>query len=224
MKYKKVGVIGEHPDNDSEAMIALLEKHLRENISLELLDIKNMRGSAMDSPNFARELVDKLIDENFDYLIVLRDLDFLRDKNKTEKQRINDKDKWFTKVYKSMGALDVKGIFFLIIYELEALMLCDLSAVNTFFDLNISFTKKPIDEKNPKEFLQNATQNSVKGRYEEKNAKDIFTALDFQKLYDNHTGKRSFRVFADDLKREAIVNLDLHFAFFKPPQPVCTLR
>ena len=205
MKYKKVGVIGEHPDNDSEAMIALLEKHLRENISLELLDIKNMRGSAMDSPNFARELVDKLIDENFDYLIVLRDLYFLRDKNKTEKQRINDKDKWFTKVYKSMGALDVKGIFFLIIYELEALMLCDLSAVNAFFDLNIAFSGKPIDEKNPKEFLQNATQNSVKGRYEEKNAKAIFTTLDFQKLYDNHTGERSFRTFADDLKREAIV-------------------
>ena len=205
MKHKRVGVIGEHPNNDSEAMIALLEKHLQENISLELLDIKNMRGSAMDSPNFTRELVDNLIYEDFDYLIVLRDLDFLKDKNRREKERINDKDKWFLKVNQSISALAVKGIFFLIIYELEALMLCDLSAVNAFFDLNIAFSGKPIEEKNPKEFLQNATQNSVKGRYEEKNAKDIFAALDFQKLYDNHTGERSFRTFADDLKREAIV-------------------
>ena len=205
MKYKRVGVIGEHPNNDSEAMIVLLEKYLQENISLELLDIKNMRGSAMDSPNFARELVDKLIDENFDYLIVLRDLDFLKDKNKRQNERIKDKDKWFTKVNQSIGALAVKGIFFLIIYELEALILCDLSAVNAFFDLNISFLGNPIEEKDPKGFLQNATQNSVKGRYEEKNAKAIFTTLDFQKLYDNHTGTRSFRTFVDNLKMEAIV-------------------
>ena len=204
-KRRKIGIVGEHPQNDANAMIALLNRYKQENIELKLIDVRNFHGSAMDNYTFASVLASQLIGEDFEFVIVLRDLDFLKDRNKRENDRIKDKDKWFLKVNQSIGALDVKGIFFLIIYELEALMLCDLSAVNAFFDLNIAFSGKPIDEKNPKEFLQNATQNSVKGRYEEKNAKAIFTTLDFQKLYDNHTGERSFRTFADDLKREAIV-------------------
>ena len=204
-KRRKIGIVGEHPQNDANAMIALLDRYKLENIELILIDVRNFHGSAMDNHTFASVLASQLIGEDFELVIVLRDLDFLKDKNKRQNDRIKDKDKWFLKVNQSIGALDVKGIFFLIIYELEALMLCDLSAVNAFFDLNISFTGKTIDEKNPKGFLQNATQNSVKGRYEEKNAKAIFTTLDFQKLYDNHTGKRSFKTFADDLKREQLI-------------------
>jgi hypothetical protein len=201
-KYKKIGIIGEHPNNDSTAMIALLRKYLIENVSLEVIDLVNFRGSLMDSPKFNGILASELRGEDFDFLIVLRDLDFGKDKRVREKERIVKKDKWFTKVNKDIGEI---GIFFLIIYELEALMLCDIEELNRFFQTKIVFESEPIKEKDPKGFLQKETKNASNGKYEEKDAEAIFKKLSFQKLYQNHTGKRSFKTFADELKEKEII-------------------
>ncbi len=199
---KKVGIIGEHPQNDAEAMIALLERYKQENVCFELIDVKNFHGSAMFNPKFASVLVSQLYGEDFDHLIVLCDLDFTKEKVKREKDKIKDRDKWFGKVNKS---IDNIGVFFLIIYELEALMLCDTDVLSRFFQTAFIFEGNPIKEKYPKEYIQEISQKTIIGKYEEKNATAIFKKLHFEKIYEKHTGERSFQTFADELKRLEII-------------------
>jgi hypothetical protein len=196
MKPKKVGIIGEHPNNDAEAMMSLLARYKQKEVHFELVDVVKFRGSNMDNHTFSNVLAMQLYGEGFDYVIVLRDLDF--NKDKLEKERIKDKDKWFAKVNK---AIENIGLFFLIIYELEALMLCDLDTLNNYFKVEIAFNESPIKEKDPKGFLIKETI----GKYDPSDASAIFKKLDFDKLYQQHTGKRSFQTFADELKAKDII-------------------
>ncbi len=199
---KKVGIIGEHPQNDAEAMIALLERYKQDNVCFELIDVKNFRGSAMLNHTFAGVLASQIYGEDFDHLIVLCDLDFKKDKHKRENDKIKDRDKWFIKVNKAINGI---GVFFLIIYELEALMLCDLDTLCQFFQREFAFDGKPIEEKDPKGILQSATQKTNVKKYEERDAKAIFKKLNFEKIYQNHQGKRSFQTFANELKAHEII-------------------
>jgi hypothetical protein len=200
---KKVGIIGEHPNNDAVAMIALLERYKYENVHFEPIDVKNFHGAAMLNHTFASVLASQLYDENFDHVIIMCDLDFKKDKHKREKDKIKDRDKWFVKVNKS---IDGVGIFFLIIYELETLILCDLETLDKFFQTKVIFEGKPIEEKDPKSFLQAATKNTNKGRYKEEDAIAIFKKIRLEKIYQNHQDKRSFQVFADQLKTDGLID------------------
>jgi hypothetical protein len=188
-------------------MIELLRARLQENVTIETIDLLHFRGSKMDAPTFYGVLTSELIGENFEYIIVLRDLDVSKDKNVTQKMQLKKRDKWFEKVNKAIGAVGVKGIFFLIIYELEALILCDEATINAYFNLNLTLEIEPIEEKQPKELLQKLTLHSTKGLYVEKEAKAIFKQISFQKVYQNHTGLRSFQAFVDDLQRIELISI-----------------
>lgn len=200
MSKKIVGVIGEHPNNDSEALIALLQKYVLEDWELKLCDLKGLRGSRLDNyRDFQELLLLEKTEENYERFIIVRDLDSLE----KDKAKIKQKEGWFRRVKQIVND---ESYFFLIIYELEALMLCDIEGLNRFFQTNIEYEGVPIKENDPKKFLINATKNAAKGRYEEKMATPIFKKLDFDKIYHNHKGARSFQSFADQLKNAGLID------------------
>jgi hypothetical protein len=200
MSKKTIGVIGEHPNNDSEALIALLQKYVLEDWELKLCDLKGLRGTRLDNyRDFQAMLLLEKTEESYERFIIVRDLDSL-EKDKT---KIKQKESWFRRIKQ---IINDKSYFFLVIYELEALMLCDIETLNRFFQTNIQYEGSPIQQPNPKEFIISATQNTPKGKYQENFATPILTKIDFYKLYQNHQGKHSFQAFADHLKEEGLID------------------
>jgi hypothetical protein len=209
MKTKKIkiGIVGENPQNDSDAMRTLLLPKAKEHIQFKVI-LKNLYGSDFDdeqnggaSKKFLRLLKKEIETEDLSFVIFLRDAD-----EKVNEQILNflhKKDAWFKQANKE---IQQKGIFFLIIAELEALIISDIENVNQFFTTHISYSKNPLYENKPKEFLMQKTDKSKRGRYQEKDAADILKKLDFHKIYQNHKGKRSFQDFADELKCKDLID------------------
>jgi hypothetical protein len=195
---KRIGVIGEHPNNDVSALIVLLNKQLSEDYELVLFPLKNMIGSNLDNFSDLKMQLSIELDKNqYEFLIIVRDLDDLA----TNKKEIKVKEKWFQKVNRATNGI---SIFFLVIYELEALMFCDLETLNTYFQTTISISGTPNTIIEPKEELRRQTQNK-KRRYNPAHTIPIFEKLDIQKLYQNHTGTYSFQSFVEELKSNDIL-------------------
>jgi len=72
----KVGIIGEHPNNDALALLHLLRLVASEHVEFVVMQ-KNNRGSQLDSMKFFRTLRAEFKAENPQHIIILRDLDGL---------------------------------------------------------------------------------------------------------------------------------------------------
>ncbi|MEN9609952.1 MAG: hypothetical protein RLZZ628_766 [Bacteroidota bacterium] len=196
----KIGVVGENSMNDSEALITLLRKKAFENIDFQFIT-KKLKGSGLDGVKFFKLLEDEMV--RFDKIIFIRDADGVLDEQILAKKHI--RDEWFRKADKAIGG---KGIFFLAIAEMEALILADINAFNTFYGTKQQFQGNPMMVEKPKETLKNWSDKSKKGKYHETHAPDIFEKLDFETVYKNHKGERSFQTFADELKAHEVINFE----------------
>ncbi len=201
----KIGVVGEDPSNDSEALCHLLRPLACDNVQFKVV-LRNLRGSQLDNERmFLGELDTQFSSEELDYIIFIRDLNGVL----SEKGKVQIRDKWFSQVNKT---IEGKGIFFLVIAEMEALILADIETFNRFYGLKVQFVGNPmtVTQPHPKERLKqySAQVKQGKGKYEEKHAPDIFKEIAFKTVYKNHKGDRSFQTFADELKDKNIIQFD----------------
>ena len=196
MKKIKVGIVGEHPKNDSDALRVLLEPFAVADVQFKIV-AKNFKGGQLDGEKFFNALESEVFD--LDWVILSRDLDGIL----SETQKLGTKDKWFLKANKKASK---KGIFFLAIAEMEALILADIQTFNKMYSLDIKPIGNPMTTSKPKEDLQRFSNKSKRGKYEENHAVDIFKTLNFNAVYDNHKGERSFQAFANELVDKNILD------------------
>lgn len=192
----RIGIFGEHFDNDAQALKALLGKRFYDKKKVIFIPIiKNLRGGQLDQTKKLKRLLKvEVKNEKLNYVIAMRDLDGLP----SEIEKIRLKQNWYQKL--EMGK---SGIFFLVIFEAEALILADIETFNKKYGTRIPFSGDPLMMESPKTFFERQTAKSAKS-YEEAHALDIFGKLNFEKIYTNHTGPISFKTFVDTLN--AIIN------------------
>jgi hypothetical protein len=196
MKKIKIGIVGEHPKNDSEALRVLLEPFVVEGVQFKVV-AKNFKGGQLDGEKFFNSLETEVFD--LDWVILSRDLDGIF----SESTKLAKRDKWFLKANKNA---DKKGIFFLAIAEMEALILADIQTFNKMYGIDIKPIGNPMMVPKPKEKLEGFSNKSKRGKYQENDATDIFKALNFRTIYDNHKGERSFQAFAKELVEKQILD------------------
>jgi len=196
----KIGIVGENPDNDAKPLAILLKKAAQENVIFTTL-LKNLKGSHLDNEGkFHRMLHEELANEKPQHIILMRDLDGLPD----ETEKIKQKEDWFQKANQAINGC---GIFFLAIYELEALLLSDLPNLNLYYKMAVKDSRNPLFIEKPKEKLQGYTAKTQKGKYGENDASGIAEQLDFHTIYKNHKGERSFQSFVDQLIELRLVSI-----------------
>jgi hypothetical protein len=194
----KIGVVGEDPGNDSEALCHLLRPLACDDVQFKVV-LRNLRGSQLDNERmFLGELDTQFSSGELDYIIFIRDLDGVL----SEKSKVQVRDRWFNQANKT---IEGKGIFFLAIAEMEALILADIETFNKIYGLKTKPVGNPMSDKDPKKTLMQLTEKTKRGKYAENNAPDIFKSIDFQTVYKNHKGDRSFQTFADELKDKNII-------------------
>lgn len=170
----KIGLIGEAPA-DTLSIKNLLSKKYKDFTFVELLKNK-ITGSSLENQKTKTELRIECITQRPDIVIFIRDLDGLLtpEFRKKRLQRQN--------YYKSFkGCTQVKKtIFFLHIWEIEALILADINAFNIYYKCNIEFDGNPMTIKEPKEYLSN-----LYPKYSESHNGNIMEGIDFEKVYEN---------------------------------------
>lgn len=145
---KRIGLVGEAP-NDVDAIQGLLEKNFEGRAEFFSL-LRRIRGSELDHQGTLRRLRIEYEDTKPDIVIFIRDLDGLEtDVDYKEKKAI--KQAYFTKC---KSVVNKNALYLLNIYEIEALILADIEAFNTFFSFSIVFTENPMLQAEPKEFLK----------------------------------------------------------------------
>ena len=133
----------------------------------------------------------ELTTSDFNYVVVIVDADAII----TEDSKIQEKKnlyKWLEK------QLNCKSILLLNIYELEALILADISGCKDYYQTNISFKGSVSHQQNPKEFLQQKTGR----KYKVSDCPDLFKILSFDTIVKNCA---YFKTFVADFE-SAIAN------------------
>lgn len=196
----KIGVVGEHPSNDSESLCQLLRPVANEHVQFTTI-LKKIRGSQLDNERmFFNSLKSEFLGEDLQYIIFIRDLDGLF----SQKSKIKERDEWF---FKANKFIENKGIFFLAIYEIEALILADIDGFNAYYGLKTKPVGDPMTKSEPKEMLKKLTSKTQKGEYKESDALAIFKNLNLKNIYKNHKGERSFQAFIDELKAKNLITI-----------------
>lgn len=192
-KRLKIAILGEHPDNDSEAFRTLLEKRPYPNTQFDI-PIRNLRGGQLDVPAAViRQIKNVKREKSIDKFIIVRDLDGIL----SESDKVKSRDDWFQKLNQG---IDGNGIFYLAIAETEALLLSDIETINKKYGTKLSQHANPIKIADPKKELKTKTEKS-KSPYEPKHCGDIMKEINFQKVLDNHKGDRSFQAFIAELDK-----------------------
>ncbi|MFN7118229.1 MAG: hypothetical protein ACK4TA_15620 [Saprospiraceae bacterium] len=189
----RIGIFSENYDHDSCALRNILEQTYDKTKYVFLPIIKTMEGDNLENVKKVRGLLEKDIQKRrLDFVIILRDLD--SDPSDTEK--IKKRTEWFKKV----AIKQELDIFFLTIYQLEALILADIQKFNELYDVKITLSNKPLFQQKPKEFLMQKTFKA-KRKYQESHAPEIFEELHFDELYNNHChpDHPCFQSFIDEL-------------------------
>jgi hypothetical protein len=192
---KKIGILGEHPQNDAQAMKVLIEKSGGKFLGKHQFKIilKSTRGSQLDSPKALKMFRIECKNSDFENFIYVRDLDGMI----SEKKKVEARDKRFFDFSKAAGKIE--GFFFLAIYSLESIILADIETFNKIYGTKVKYSKNPLSQNKPKEFLINKTIKA-KRKYEESHCIEIFEKLDFEKVKTNHKGERSFAEFIENLE------------------------
>ena len=200
----KVGIVGEHPQNDCEALRHLLVPKACNGVQFIVIT-KRLRGSDLDdeqnggaSKKLLRLLEEEMAEEGLSHVIFVRDLDGVLSEN----GKVQIRDRWFNQANKT---IEGKGIFFLAIAEMEALILADIETFNKVYGLKIKPVGNPMADKDPKKTLMQLTEKTKRGKYSMSDAPDIFKSINFRTVYKNHKGDRSFQTFADELKDKKII-------------------
>ena len=145
----KIGLVGEAP-NDTSAIKNLLSKHYT---NLEFVVLLNgLTGAMMDSKRFIAQFLPKEFhDKKPDLVILIRDLD----SHERDTVKLKQREKLFNFFNQKVAN---KGVFLLNIYELEALVLADISVFNDKYRCNLDKFDDPMNVAMPKEVLIEASK------------------------------------------------------------------
>ncbi len=194
---KRIGIISENFDHDSKAYRVLFEKKFTKSLVQFIPLLKTMATDFQNPKRVAKLLNADLKSAKLDGVIICRDLDGII----TETAKIDARQKWFEVI--SNEVYTSKCLFFLVISELEALILADINTFSKWCGKNmmIPFSGNPLYHQNPKAFLKEKS----KGKYDESKAVEIFSLLDVSIVAKNHSGTLSFDAFLDTLTAEIIL-------------------
>jgi hypothetical protein len=185
---KRIGIVGENFQNDSTAFCTFLSPQYEGEIQFIPL-LRALKGGYSNAKKVSNLLVSAIKNEALDYIICMRDLD--------KPHNLPVCEQWFGVINKEIAQ---RGILFLAVMELEALILADIETFNEIYNVKIQYRKNPIHQDDPKEFLTAKTFNT-KRKYDENHAKEIFTKLRFSQVYQKHQGERSFQDFINDFNK-----------------------
>jgi len=192
---KRVGIIGENYENDSKPLRNLLSRVFDRQQAVFIPILPKIEGNQLERiRKLLIALKSEIIQKRLDCIILMRDLDGLP----SESKKIGIRNKWFKAID---NGTTKKCIPFLIIYELEALILADIATFNKMYKTKYQPKGKPKFQKDPKDLLKKLTAHPKK-TYHESHAGEIFQKINHQTLIKNHIGKEySYESFIDTLKK-----------------------
>lgn len=167
----KIGLVGEAP-SDTNAIKKLLEKKYSSSKFKFFSMLQIVNGSSLDSQKTKRFLRIEYELQKPDLVIFIRDLD----STLPNLGKLYERKNYFTS---SNNVVDKKGIYLLHIYEIEALILSDISTFNNIYGTNIPFFVDVMKVSEPKEVLKNATS-----KYSVSHNTNIFEKLNFDKVLE----------------------------------------
>ena len=181
---KRIGIIGEHFKNDACALSLLLTPQYQGQIKFIPI-LKSLKGGYNSAAKISRMLPTEMLKNNLDAVICTHDLD-----NHAKQANIEG---WFKEINNSIKD---KGVLFLLVMELEALILADIECFNTIYGTSLKYTKNPKNEPDPKKYLMEKTFKTNR-KYDENHSEEIFNQLRFDIVYKKHKGEQSFQAFID---------------------------
>lgn len=190
---KRIGIIGEHFYNDSCAFAALLTPQYKTEVQFVPI-LKSLKGGYGSARKITAMLPTEILKNKLDAVICTHDLD--EDKNWAFLE------KWFHEINTSIKQ---KGILFVAVIELEALILADIDIFNDIYKVAIKYPKNPKFEPDPKKYLMDKTYKT-KRKYDENHAQEIFKQLRFGIVYQRHNGENSFKEFIDIFNKRFELN------------------
>ena len=190
---KRIGIIGEHFKNDACALSLLLTPQYQGQIKFIPI-LKSLKGGYNSASKISRMLPTEMLKNNLDAVICTHDLD-----NHAKQGNIEG---WFKEINSSIKD---KGVLFLLVMELEALILADIESFNKIYGTTIKYSKNPKNEPDPKKYLMEKTFKTRR-KYDENDSEEIFKQLRFDIVYKKHKGEQSFQAFIDAFNS----NFDIH--------------
>ncbi|SHL24389.1 hypothetical protein [Chryseobacterium polytrichastri] len=166
----KIGLVGEAP-NDTECIQVLLEKKYTEFNFFFMLN--RINGSNLENQKVKRILRVEYESEKPDIVIFIRDLDAIL----PNKSMLSRRKTYFNEFN---SVVDKKGIFFLNVYEIEALILANHEIFNLTFNSQLVISENVMSISEPKEYLKNFSR-----QYDESMNVGIFKDLSFETVHDN---------------------------------------
>lgn len=169
----KIGLVGEAP-NDTKSVENLLKKRYKDFEFIELLKNK-FTGASLENKSAKVALRIECISHRPDIVVFIRDLDGLLTPEYREKRLLRSK---YYADFK--GCTQVrKTIYLLHIWEIEALILADIQAFNTYYNTTAIFNKNPMEVPEPKELLK-----QFHNKYSESENSKILLQSNFDTVYE----------------------------------------
>jgi hypothetical protein len=186
---KKIGLIGEDP-NDTSSIEILLNKKYDNNLKFFTLS-KTLKGDQLESKKGKNLVVTNFEQKKCDFAICIRDLDSLE----SDKSQLTIRIDWFNSIKTSLNG---KGILLLNIWQLEGLIFADIEIFNKLYGTNLKSNKNPEFVENPKKELKRLTEK-MKKKFHENDCPTIFKELRFDYIIKN---SKSFKNFIAELEKQ----------------------
>lgn len=183
----KIGLFGEAP-TDTDSIKNLLSPWLKGRAQFVTL-LNNRRGGHLDNQKTIDELQIEVDDRKPDIVVVVRDSDCIR----SQEHQLKGRHEWFQRITES---LMLPKILLLNIFELEALILADISSFNKQYNVDIKAQGEVSMKADPKGFLKDKTSRQRK-KFQESACPEIFTKLDIDVVRKNCGYFREFLVVLD---------------------------
>lgn len=165
----KIGLVGEAP-SDTLAVKNLLERRYSD-INFQFAPLLQfINGSQLDSQKTKRFLRNEYEIQKPDIVIFIRDLDATLP-NRT---KLAERQDYFIN---SNSVVDKKGILFLHIFEIEALILADINTFNAIYNTKVEEIENAMSIEEPKEVLKKFTS-----KYSISHNPEIFKELQYDNL------------------------------------------
>lgn len=189
----KVGIVSENFNHDSKAIRVLLEKRYDKRQIKFLPIVKRLEGDGLMGAKLKRLLKEEAEKKKLDFLLFIKDLDGLP----SETEKVEKIEKWFSnfKHYPTKN-----NLLFIPVYELESLILADFQTFAEKYKIKKQFKGNPLFKEEPKEYLKNLTARTS-NPYHETQIVEIFQALIFENVHENHHGDYSFQAFIETLDK-----------------------
>ncbi|WP_177764110.1 DUF4276 family protein [Flavobacterium sp. I3-2] len=167
----RIGLVGEAPHDTESIKFLLLKKYT----SFEFVPLlSDVTGDMLEDPKTKHILAKQFLSEKLDFTIFVRDLD----SHEKDRAQILLRKNYFNEF---KGSVKHRGILFLNIYMIEALILADIKTFNSIYKCTFKLDKPVMEYINPKQALKEFT----KFRYKEGHNRDIIKALDFETVVRN---------------------------------------